>query len=80
MSAPGAGTEPRHPQIFSRTDTPLAAPEDHDDAHELVGVREQGKRGDFDLALDPVRARDEIPKVGCAVLVERDPRRPTFGR
>ena len=39
-----------------------------------------GERGHFDFALDAVRACHEIPKVRCAALVERDPRRPTLRR
>src|SRR5262249_33951037 len=49
--APGAGIDPRHPQTFRRTTSrPLAAPEDRDDADELLGVREQRKRAHLDLA------------------------------
>src|SRR4051794_31808653 len=74
VSGPGVAIEPRQPQIFSPTDK-LASPEDRDDADELVGVREEGKRSDLDLALDPVRARDQILPVGRPTLVQRNPRR-----
>src|SRR3954452_12016717 len=80
VPGPGAGTEPRHPQIFSCTGTKLVAPEDHDDADELLVVREQRERRHLELALDPVRARDAIPEVGCTALVQRDAGGPLLGR
>src|SRR5262245_48885112 len=72
----GVGTEPRHPQIFRRSDTSgLATPEDDDDADELIGVCEQRKGTDLDLALDPVGTRDDVPEVCGTAFLERDPGR-----
>src|SRR5262245_50579211 len=70
---PGVGTEPRHPQIFRRIDTrDLTTPEHHDHADELVRVRKKGECADLDLSLDSVGARDDVPKVRGAALVEGD--------
>src|SRR3954463_7735716 len=51
----------------------LVAPEDDDDADELVRVREERERRHLDLALDAVGARHEVAKVGRAALIQRDP-------
>src|SRR5215208_4510134 len=72
VSCPGTGTEPRHPQIFSCSGTPLVAPEERDDADELVHVRKKWKRRHVDPAFHAVGARHQIPKVRGAAVCERD--------
>src|SRR4051794_17830204 len=79
VSGPGVGNEPRQPQTLSWRDNLLVAPEDDDDADELVRVRKQRERRHLDLALDAVDARD-VAKVGRAPLVQRDAPRALVGR
>src|ERR671925_610014 len=76
VSGPGAGTDPRQPQIFRRTGPTSLAPEDRHDADELVRLREERKGGDGDVTVDAVAARDTELTVRGAALVERDARRP----
>src|SRR5215212_8664994 len=80
VSGPGVGNEPRQPQTLSWRDNSLIAPEDDDDADELVRVREQRERGHLDLALDAVDACREVAKVGRPPLIERDAPRALVGR
>src|SRR5688572_29467184 len=78
VSGPGVGTEPRQPQIFSRT--ALLPPPEVDDPDELVLVREERDRGNADLALLPVGVRDLQTLVRRAPLVESDPGRALLER
>src|SRR5262249_37397308 len=78
VCGPGAGSDPRQPQTFTRVGTGLATPEDHHDADELVSTGEQRKCCRLDLAFDPVRALHQITKMRRAMFVERDPRGPTL--
>src|SRR5436190_20713369 len=75
---PGVGTEPRQPQIVTRTPASLLAPEDGDDADELVGVGEERERGQGDLSLDAVDADDAEATVGRPAVLERDLRGSTL--
>src|SRR5918998_2847069 len=62
---PGVGTEPRHPHTFRRiARSRRLAPEDPDDADELVGVREERKGRHRYLSLETVRAGDHEARVG----------------
>src|SRR6187549_1575248 len=74
VSGPGVATEPRQPQIVTRTVSSRLAPEDGDDADELVCMGEQRESGHRDFALGPVSARDPNLLVCRAPLFEGDSR------
>lgn len=71
---------PDSPRSSHERPSRLAAPEDRHDAHELVGVREQRKRRHLDLALDAVRAGDDVALMGRPPLIQGDPGRAPLGR
>jgi hypothetical protein len=61
-------------------DPTLLAPEDRDDADELVRMRKERERGHRDVTLDAVQARDPKSLVCWTPLLEGDPRGPTLER
>src|ERR1051325_6150920 len=77
---PGAGIEPRHPQILTRTPENLLSPEDRDDPDEFVRLGEERKRGHGESAIDAVAAGDPHLFVRRLVAVEGDPSRPLLRR
>src|SRR3989442_7089504 len=62
VSGPGAGNEPRHPQMVARDLWLLrgfaVVPEQGDGPHEFFRVREERKRGDGDVSSFPIHAVD----------------------
>src|SRR4249919_3656135 len=78
VSGPGVATEPRQPQIVTRTASSRLAPEDRDDADELVCMGKKRESGHGDFALGTVSARDPNLLVCRAPLFEGDPRGQPF--